>query len=372
MLHKGLVSDSLTFLRRYLVPGLIFQSVVVGGGYGTGREIAEFFLMHGPLGGFFGMVLAALAWSVVLAVAFEFARVTKSYNYRSFFKALLGPAWPVFELLYFLIGLLVLSVLSAASGQMLEDLLGWPEFVGTGLLLTAVGALAYFGSKMIERALSYWSVLLYAVYTLFFVWVLWTLGDQIFATFTASELSGAWAVDGLRYAAYNLVALAAVLFVLPQLETRKEALGAGAIAGAVGIVPGIFVLIAMVAQYPEIVDQPVPVSLLLDNLGSLWLILLFQIVLFGTFVETGVGIIHAVNERVSDAFIDKGREYPQILRLALALGLLGLSMLLANAFGIIALIAQGYGYLSYFFVAIVVLPLLTLGLRRIAQHKVML
>ncbi len=364
------MSESFVTLRRYLVPGLVFQSVVVGGGYGTGREIAEFFLTHGPLGGLFGIVLAALAWSIILAVAFEFARVTKSYNYRSFFKALLGPAWPAFELLYFLIGLLVLSVLSAASGQMLADLSGLPSFVGTGLLLIAVGALTYSGSKAIERALSYWSVLLYAVYGFFFVWVLASFGDEISATFAASKLSGAWYVDGLRYAAYNLVALAAVLFVLPQLETRNEALGAGALAGAIGIIPGIFVLVAMVAQYPEIIEQPVPIALLLDSLGSLWLMIVFQIVLFGTFVETGVGIIHAVNERVSDTLKDKGREFPQAMRLALALGLLGLSMLLANAFGIIALIAQGYGYLSYFFAAIVVVPLLTLGLRRIAQHKV--
>ena len=38
------MSESLTALRKYLVPGLVFQSVVIGGGYGTGREIAEFFL----------------------------------------------------------------------------------------------------------------------------------------------------------------------------------------------------------------------------------------------------------------------------------------------------------------------------------------
>ena len=28
---------------RYLVPGFIFQSVVIGGGYGTGAEIAQYF-----------------------------------------------------------------------------------------------------------------------------------------------------------------------------------------------------------------------------------------------------------------------------------------------------------------------------------------
>ena len=37
--------------KRYLIPGIAFQSVVIGGGYGTGREIVEFFLASGPLFG---------------------------------------------------------------------------------------------------------------------------------------------------------------------------------------------------------------------------------------------------------------------------------------------------------------------------------
>jgi len=43
--------------QKYFIPGIIFQSVVIAGGYGTGREIVEFFLNYGPLGGFLGMAL---------------------------------------------------------------------------------------------------------------------------------------------------------------------------------------------------------------------------------------------------------------------------------------------------------------------------
>ena len=39
----------------YLLPGFIFQSVVIAGGYGTGRELVEFFLTQGPLGGLLGI-----------------------------------------------------------------------------------------------------------------------------------------------------------------------------------------------------------------------------------------------------------------------------------------------------------------------------
>ena len=39
------------FVRVYVVPGAVFQSVMIGGGYGTGREIVEFFTSFGLLGG---------------------------------------------------------------------------------------------------------------------------------------------------------------------------------------------------------------------------------------------------------------------------------------------------------------------------------
>src|ERR1044072_7007374 len=37
--------------QRFVLPGLAFKAVVIGGGYATGREIAEFFLPAGPWGG---------------------------------------------------------------------------------------------------------------------------------------------------------------------------------------------------------------------------------------------------------------------------------------------------------------------------------
>jgi len=46
--------------RRILMPGLILQSVMIGGGYATGREIVEFFLVLGPIGGLLAMGVATV------------------------------------------------------------------------------------------------------------------------------------------------------------------------------------------------------------------------------------------------------------------------------------------------------------------------
>jgi uncharacterized membrane protein YkvI len=281
----------------------------------------------------------------------------------------LGPFWPAFEILYLLISLLVLSVLGSAAGEMISETFGLPRLAGTMTLLCAVGALAYWGSKTIERALTFWSIILYTVYGAFFVWVVLQFGDDISVAFGRSEVRGAWHLDGLRYAAYNLVALAAILFVLPYLDSRGTALKAGFFAGALGIIPGVFVFLAMLSQYPGVEQDPVPVLSVLKALNAFWFFIVFQIVLFGTFIETGAGIVHAVNERVAGVFAEKGRNFPHWARLIIALSLLGGAIFLAASIGIIELIAKGYGALSYGFIAIVVAPLLTIGVYRIITTK---
>ncbi len=80
-----------TTFQRIWLPGFLFQSVIIGGGYATGRELLEFFLSSGPVGGLLGMLVATVAFSVIAVLFFELARLTSSYNYRHFFSATVGP-----------------------------------------------------------------------------------------------------------------------------------------------------------------------------------------------------------------------------------------------------------------------------------------
>ena len=50
--------------QRFLLPGLAFKAVVIGGGYATGRELAEFFLPSGAWGGLAAMGLSTVIFSL--------------------------------------------------------------------------------------------------------------------------------------------------------------------------------------------------------------------------------------------------------------------------------------------------------------------
>src|SRR5690349_11257334 len=184
--QAGVAIHSSAF-QRFVLPGLAFKAVVIGGGYATGREIAEFFLPAGPWGGIAAMAVATLIWCVVCAVTFVFARRLRERDYRSFFRALLGRAWPVFEIAYVLFVVLILAVFGAAAGAIGAAVFGVAPIVGTVCLMVAIALGVAFGNQGVERVFTWVSVLLYGVYAAFVILALTSFGDRISATFAAAD-----------------------------------------------------------------------------------------------------------------------------------------------------------------------------------------
>ena len=356
------------FFQKYLLPGFVFQSAVIAGGYGTGRELVEFFLQLGPATGLVAMAVSTAIWSAVCASSFELSRMLGAYDYRNFFKHLLGRVWFLYEILYVAHIFLVLAVIAAAAGVILQETFGLPTAVGVVGMMAAVGFLAIRGTSAIEKFLASWSFVLYGVYVVFFFWCLSRFGGAIGSTFTASDVSEGWLVGGISYAAYNLALIPALLFCIRHVDTRTEAVTAGLLAGPIAMIPALLFYVAMVGQYPSIADETVPANVLLELLGSRTFQVVFQVVLFGTLIETGISMVHGVNERIAGAYAERRRVMPPLLRPAVAIGLLLTGALLARV-GIIDLIARGYGTITWFFLAVFVVPVLTVGVWKIVRNR---
>lgn len=355
------------FVKIYLLPGLVFQGIIIGGGYATGRELVEFFMPAGPVGGLLGMGVAALVWGLVMAASFELCRLSGSFDYRHFFSLLLGRWWFLYEVLFLLTLTVSLAVIGAAAGSIVSSALGAPPVAGTALLLLCVAVLAFLGSGYIERFMGLWSLLLYATYCLLVAWCVSSFGGELRQTFAAATVTDTWLYDGIRYAGYNVAAVPAVFFCLRHIERRHQAITAGLVGGFVAIVPAMLLFVALLTAYPSIMAAEVPTAALLQRLNAPWFNAVFQLVLIGTFVQTGVGLVHAVNERVAATLATSGRDLSGRGRLALALALLLVAFVLAERVGIVALIASGFGLLTWGFILVFVVPVLTIGLWLIAR-----
>jgi uncharacterized membrane protein YkvI len=356
-----------SWFQRFLLPGFALKAVIIGGGYATGRELAEYFVPAGPWGGLAAMLLATLVWSVVAALTFALARSLGAYDYRSFFKGLLGPAWVAFEIAYIIFVILILAVFGAAAGAIGAATFGWPEALGSVLLAVAIVAVIAWGTGAVEQMFKYVSILLYAVYALFLILALASFGGLIGQGFAnAPAPSGNWMAGGLTYASYNIVGAVVILPVLRHLTSQRDAVVAGLIAGPLSMLPAILFFVSMMAFYPAIGAETLPSDFLLRQMTVPGFHVLFQVMIFAALLESGAGSVHAINERISGAVESRGRPAltPAMRALIGAVILTG-CMFVAGEIGLVDLIASGYRFLAWLFLIVFVAPLLTIGVWRL-------
>jgi len=361
-------SKLLNIYQRYLLPGIIFQSVVIAGGYTTGRELVEFFLKIGPKSGLAAMVISALVWAIVCAASFELARTYQAYNYRDFFRKLLGSYWWLFEVSYLALVLIMLSIVAASAGSTFQELFHIPYNVGVVIIFGYTALMVFYGNRWIAFMLSFWSIVLYIIFAIFFGYSWFNWSPTIINTFSQSELKDGIFIAGLTYAAYNLGLVPTVLFATKYIKTSKDAIVSGIFAGLLAMIPGVLLFGIMFAHYPDILNATVPSAYLLSALNQPWLTWAFMLVMFGTLLETAIGIIHSVNDRIANWLQEQGKDLPSYFRPVTSFTLLGLSFILSQ-FGLINLIVKGYGTLTWIMIAVYIVPILVWGVWQIVARR---
>jgi uncharacterized membrane protein YkvI len=264
---------------------------------------------------------------------------------------------------------LLLAVFGAAAGNVAQAMFGWPLLVGTLALMLAVGVTTAFGSQSVERLFKWASVLLYGVYAVFLVLALSSFGGQVVERFGTVQDTQGWAMAGITYASYNVIGAVVILPVARHFLGRRDAVVAGVIAGPLAMLPALLFFVCMAAWYPTIGNEALPSDFMLRKLDMPVFHLLFQAMIFVALLESGVGVVHALNERVAVAWeTRRGVAMPHAARFVLAAVLLTGSIFVADYFGLVALIANGYRALAYALLVLFVLPLFTVGAWRLWRH----
>jgi uncharacterized membrane protein YkvI len=293
-----------------------------------------------------------------------FAHVTASHDFGTFFRALLGRAAPVFDVVYACFLLIVLSVFGAAAGELGHSVLHWPVWTGTVLLVLCIAAVVTYGNHSVEALFRYVTYFLYAIYAALFILCLFKFPDPIARAFQSSPPAGNWWLGGMTYAGYNAIGAVAILPVLRHLQSRRDAVVAGVLAGVLGMLPALLFFVCMSAFYPEIAAATLPSDYLLQRLNAPVFHILFQCMIFAALLESGAGIVHGANERIAAVLSSRGAVLSRGHRLLIGSVLLVVSVWIAAQFGLIALVARGYRLLALMMLFAYVVPIFTVGLWR--------
>ena len=366
---------------KLFLPAIVVQSVLVGGGYATGRTVVEYGAQYGRFGAATAVVIF-LGYIAIATAVFEFARVFKAYDYKTFQKNLNWKLWPLYDLCFLGIAVLVISVVASASGNILEQIFGIPYLVGIVGIISVVGVLTYKGRRFIEKFKTFGTIALFGSFIAFAALILMNVGsDAVAAITTAAPASNANAnltaaiSAGLIYVGYNSSVFSTVLFTLDRQTTRKETVSAGVIAGVFMIIPFALAYLCVMGFYPNqrVLNAPVPWLVMIRQTIGPTGVAVFAIVFGWTAIETGTGMIHAILDRVNEDLKQTDNEMFKDGLSSLQSAMLSIVILSAavifSRVGIIALVAEGYSLMAYGFIALLVIPLFTIGLYRIANPQ---
>lgn len=354
------MSSSFAF-RVLIIPSAVFLSVLFGGSYGTGREVMEFVSQHGPKSGLLALAAVSITYAILLFLCFEIARRFQQYEYRGFFKPLLGRAWVLYEIVILIGMVLTLAICVTAAGAISDTRFGFPPWVGSLLLLSIIFLLNYQGRHLVEKSM------VFSVSALFCVLLalLFVLSDEhsetIAANFRSNELHwDAWQ-GGVQYALVNGGFIPLLLYCGRGLQSRSQSALASSVAALIAIIPGAVFHYAFMSAWPGIKAQELPTYWLIDQVASPLFLNIYVIVLFVLIAQTGVGMLQGFLERMDAWRIQQqGQPLSHLGHGLVAVGMVVASMLLSSM-GIVALILTGYSILAMSFIAVFVVPLLTRG-----------
>jgi uncharacterized membrane protein YkvI len=363
------MQSAMKFLRIYVIPGAVFEAITVGGGYGTGREIVQYFTQYGTTGGLLGMLVATLSMAMVLAATFEFARRFRAYEYRNLIARLIGPGWILYELLAITMLLLVLAVTGVAAGNILADTFASPIWTGVALMFAVIVVLNFYGREAVIRVLAFWSLLLVTVFVIYFVLVSKHYGTIALSSLSLADVRPGWFVSGLQYSLYNVAAVPMMLYATRSIETRAQAVISGSTAAVFAMSLGVLFHLSFAAAPADVLSQNLPTHWMIHGLSTPTLMIAYIIVLFGTMIKTCVGIVQGLNERLDEWSVRRtGRTLSRLKHGLIA----GVAILLSgglSTFGLAALIARGYGSMAWGFLLIYVIPLMTIGVCKLVKDR---
>ena len=364
---------------RYVLPGVLLQSVLIGGGYATGREIYSYGAKFGSMGWIAGLTIG-IGFALFAFLTFEICRIYKVYDYKNYIQKVIGSLWPVMDILTVLIAILLIAVMAAATGSIFEQA-GMPNILGSVVIVLICGFLNFKGSELIEKFESVGTVLLYGGYILFTILVIVNKGSNIpkvFSTMDTSAYDGSVTIPlciytGILYVAYNINSIPMGMFSLTRQTKRKETFISGMIAGLLMVIPWFLSYFAMMCFYGDTsivgADVETPwVEMIKAVHGGPVLLALFSIVMGWTLVETATGCIHMIIDRFDVALEEKGADKLTDAKRGIVTVATLIGALILSRIGVVTLIEQGYTYLSYGFILFYLLPTLLVGGYRIIRN----
>jgi uncharacterized membrane protein YkvI len=329
-----------------------YIGTVVGAGFASGKEIVEFFTVHGPMG-MIGILVSGILFIWIGTKMMVLSHRIGAYSYEELNTYIFGEiAGRVINLLTLLILFGVTSVMLSGTGSIFEEQLGFSY--QWGILITIV--LCYVVMmKGLDGILAVNSLVVPMMICFSFLLITSLFENSgTSPLFRKEELQVSWKlfVSPFAYVAFNLAMAQAVLVPLGKEIEDESVLKWGGFWGGVGLC---FMLLSChfaLYSLPNVSQFDIPIAEVIKSFGRS-IHILFLIVVYGEIFTTLIGNVFGISRKMQKFFtLSERRIVLGILLLSFLISQVGFSSLLSFLYPLFGYI----GLLMIFFVTLKQLP----------------
>lgn len=332
----------------------IYMATIIGAGFASGQEIMQFFSSYYE-GGFYGIVLAGVLFSIIGYVVLDKVYSERIRNYEEFLFPTVGwfLGW-VMEILVTLFMISVFCIMIAGAGGIVSDKLNISNQVAV-LIVALLCAMVFFTEiKGIINISSIVTPILIIGILGFGLYIIFSKEMAVFSlSGSASKITDNWFFSSLLYVSYNsITSIVVMCSLLPYLKSRKSAVFGGVFGGLMLCLMAIVINFAIYLFYPNIATEDLPVMGMVDKysvfLGGVYTVILL-LAMFVSALTAGFGFVERISSKVK---ISKKIIILVICALSIPLSSVGFS-------GLIATIYPVFGYMGMFMVFIILIQFFT-------------
>lgn len=356
-----------------LAVAFVWFTTHFGGGFASGRQLVDFFVSYG----WYALITPVLSIAIVTAVlyyAWSFAAIYKTFDYRAWGNLYFKPFEAVFsnayEAMYILILLIASAVAFATGGMVMKQILGTPYVMNTVIVAVFIFFLTIFGAEMVRRAASTMAIIIIACMTIIYVGNLVTNFPKLLEVIRTAPspkgfIEAFWA--SMKYAGFQACAMGAYIAVADALKTRDDARRASVWGFFINAGVLWLATAGVLLHYPAILQESVPVLYVAAHGGGGGFgTAIVSLLIFLAVISTGVSLIFGGARRIvafwgrtRGASVAGDRKVNIIASLVYVLITWGIAL-----FGLIPLIARGYGYMGTLSFPLLIIPAILIGLLR--------
>lgn len=351
--------------------GMVLFSAHAGGGFATGNQANTYFINLG-WASLLSVIIAMFLLTMTMREAMIMFNDHKLTSYKDLFKTLFHPFDKLvifFEIFFYIMVIMAIAAAISGAASALQEYIPVNYKFYVIIVGIIILALTMFGADLVRKVSTIMGVVI--LISAVGIYLIGSFkGENIFNIFTVDFMEFGYSKvpmaikNAFVYAGFQCVTLPTMIVcgkVLKNREEVKQSMRFSFLINTIALILSVVMLSSWKSFYLNIESGvTLPTVLIIKEIGLNFLFVIYGICLVLCLLSTGVTTTFGFVARFENIKILEKIESSTKKRAIVAAFIICLSMIISMV-GLTNIIKYGYGYCGYLAIAVVIIPLLTVG-----------